>query len=373
MKIVATGGHLAPLLSVLEVLPKSTQVLVVGRKHTFEGDTNLSFEYRTAKELKIPFKSINTGRLQRVFTKYTVLSLLKIPLGFFQSFQIVKEFRPDIILSFGGYISLPVVLAGAIFRIPIVIHEQTLTFGLANKIASFFARKICISWETSRNFFPKEKTVLTGNPIRKYRVSNIKYYQASKEKLPLIYITGGSAGSHNINVLVEECLDKLLDHYLLIHQTGEAKEFGDFDRLQYKRRFLSKDKQERYFIAKFIEPHQVGTIIHQSDLVICRSGINTVTELIFHGKPALLIPLNKEQMANAVFLKKLGLGEILLKEKASGEMFFNLIQLMMANLSSYNQKKEGLGKLIKRDGAEKIVKILYDELETEKKKSAREF
>lgn len=377
MRILITGGHLAPVLAILKTLPKSCQVLVVGRKYTFEGDTSLSFEYRTLAILKVPVRPINTGRLQRKFTRHTISSLFKFPLGFLQSFRVVNDFKPDIMLSFGGYVSLPIVLAGVVLRIPVVIHEQTLGAGLANRIAAFFARKVCISWETSRNFFPKEKTVLTGNPVRKYQISNIKYFgrlsaeQISKEKLPLIYITGGSAGSHTINVLIENCLKELLKKFRIIHQIGDNFEFKDFDRLKRLRDGLDSTFKKRYIIAKFITPEAVGEVLRISDLVISRAGINTITELIFLGKPALLIPLNNEQMANAIFMKKIGLAEILLKEKLTGKMFLNLIQSMMSDLTFYNQRKEDAQKIIKQDAAEKIVKVLYDELEGKKKTSKR--
>ena len=128
-------------------------------------------------KLGIPFYAINTARLQRKFTKHTVPSLIKFPLGFIQSLKILRKIKPEVVLGFGGYISLPVVLAAAFLKIPIVIHEQTLEAGFANKIEAKFARKICISWQSSEKYFPKEKTVLTGNPLRQV-ILNSKIFQA---------------------------------------------------------------------------------------------------------------------------------------------------------------------------------------------------
>src|SRR6185437_3796515 len=140
---------------------------LVGREYAFEGDSALSLEYQTAKRLGLAFEPLTTGRIQRKFTKHTFGSLAKIPVGLTQAKKIITRFQPDIVLSFGGYVSVPVVLAAAANRVPIVIHEQTLQAGLANKIASRFAAKICISWEESAKYFPKNKIVLTGNPLRK--------------------------------------------------------------------------------------------------------------------------------------------------------------------------------------------------------------
>ncbi|MEK7451076.1 MAG: glycosyltransferase, partial [Patescibacteria group bacterium] len=164
MRVIIIGGHLSPALSIIEKLPKTDKVLFIGRKYVFEGDQALSLEYKTIQSLKIPFVNLITGRLQRKFTKHTIPSLLKLPYGFMRSILALIKFQPDVVLSFGGYLSFPVVLSAFLLRIPIVIHEQTLEAGLANKILSVFAKKICISWETSRKFFPKGKIVLTGNP-----------------------------------------------------------------------------------------------------------------------------------------------------------------------------------------------------------------
>src|SRR5690348_2431659 len=103
--VAGGGGHFAPALAVIEQLPKDVEVLVVGRKHAFEGDEALSFEYQTAKQLQIPFVPLTTGRLQRKLTRHTLASLAKIPAGYFQAVAIVKKFKPDVVLSFGGYVS----------------------------------------------------------------------------------------------------------------------------------------------------------------------------------------------------------------------------------------------------------------------------
>src|SRR3990167_11265609 len=164
MKMMIIGGHLSPALSVLDSLPKDWEILFVGRKYVFEGEKSLSLEYKIINHLKIPFEEISTGRLQRKFTKNTIPSLLKLPYGFFKSLRILKKFRPDAVLGFGGYLQIPIVFVAFFLKIPVVLHEQTLESGFSNKICSSIARKICISWESSFKFFPKKKTVLTGNP-----------------------------------------------------------------------------------------------------------------------------------------------------------------------------------------------------------------
>src|SRR3989339_499065 len=149
MKIIIIGGHLAPALSVLEALPKNTQVLFVGRKYALEGDNALSLEYNTITSLNIPFVGLNTGRLQRKITRFTLFSLLKLPFGIIKSFLILIDFKPDVVVGFGGYVSIPVTFCAFVLRIPVVIHEQTMEAGLTNRLVSRFAKKICISWDSS--------------------------------------------------------------------------------------------------------------------------------------------------------------------------------------------------------------------------------
>ena len=359
MKIVVVGGHLSPALAVIEALPKDTKILFIGRKYTFEGDKAFSLEYNTIRELNIPFAGISTGRLQRRFTRYTIPSLLKIPYGFVQAFFILYKFKPDVVLGFGGYLSLPVILCAYILRIPMVIHEQTLEIGLANKIASIFATKVCISWESSRNYFPKHKTILTGNPIRK--MENGKWKMENRQdSLPIIYITGGSSGSHFINTLIEKCVRQLLEAYVVIHQTGDSQEHKDFDRLyRLKTSFPSKLKN-RYVLKKFVDYKELGTIYRKSTLVITRAGINTVSELIFLGKPAILIPIgfsqNNEQLKNALLFKSQGFGEVLEQKYLTYDTLLQKIRDMLHNIGKYTKNKAGILKT--KDSAKKIVEIV---------------
>jgi len=365
MIAVGGGGHFSPALAVIEQMPKDWNILLVGREHAFEGDSALSLEYQTAKRLGLAFEPLTTGRIQRKFTKHTFGSLAKIPVGLAQAKKIITRFQPDIVLSFGGYISVPVVLAAAVSRVPIVIHEQTLHAGLANKVASRFAAKICVSWEESAKFFPKNKIVLTGNPMRKEFIQGTRDPGLGSRKdsrFPLIYITGGSGGAHGINVLVEGCLEKLLEKFTIIHQTGDAKEFGDYDRLENFRSSLPENLQKNYSLRKFIKPEEVWSIMEKADLVISRSGINTVTELLYLGKPCLLIPLpygqHNEQRTNAAFITRVGLGEVIDQLSTAPDDFFDKVSNMIAHADVYKRHKEESRQLIHHDAAKRIITVV---------------
>jgi UDP-N-acetylglucosamine--N-acetylmuramyl-(pentapeptide) pyrophosphoryl-undecaprenol N-acetylglucosamine transferase len=369
--VAGGGGHFAPALAVIEKLPKDWELLVVGRKYVFEGDQSLSLEYQTAKKLGIPFRPLTTGRLQRKFTRYTINSLLKIPIGLSQATAIISEFKPDVVLSFGGYVSVPICLAASILRIPLVIHEQTLDAGISNKLVAKFAKKVCISWEESRKFFPAEKTILTGNPLRKeFETGDMrtdKFNKAHSKAVtgePTIYITGGSSGSHAINTVVEGCIEKLLQKYNVIHQVGDSTQYKDFERLTKFRENLSIELKSGYRLVKFIEPSKVADYLNKADLVISRSGINTITELIYFGKPSILIPLpygqHQEQLKNANFMKKLGLAEVAEQKDLTPEKLHIKISEVFDKIDSYKKHIDIGKKLIDIDSADKIIEVIKD-------------
>ncbi len=363
MKIALIGGHLSPSLAVIDKISSDHTLIFYGRKHTFEGDTAVSLEYKVITEKNIPFISLRTGRLQRSLTRHTLPSLGKLPLGYFQSLKSLKNEGVDCVVSFGGYLSIPVCTAARTLHIPIVIHEQTTEAGFANKMVGKFASKVCISWESSRAFFPKEKIVLTGNPLRVYKDEKAYRILQTEKETPLLYITGGSSGSHVLNTLIEQSLPELLKKYRVLHQTGDAQEFKDYDRLVRLRDTLPTDLQKRYELHKFITPESVKSVLTSSSLVISRSGINTVTELLFFGVPSLLIPLptgqKNEQYTNAQFLKKVGSAEVLEQKDATAEALLDHVERIVHNRSYMENAVKGRS-LVRPDAAEKIVQVIID-------------
>jgi UDP-N-acetylglucosamine--N-acetylmuramyl-(pentapeptide) pyrophosphoryl-undecaprenol N-acetylglucosamine transferase len=380
MKILICGGHLTPALAVIDNLPNDAHVLYVGRKHALEGDSAVSLEYHTVSERKIPFVTLQTGRLQRKWTKHTIPSLLKLPKGFFHAFSIIKKYKPDVIVGFGGYISVPLCIAGWMQKIPVIIHEQTLEVGLANKILSPFATKICISWKNSEKFFPKHKTSLTGNPAISVIADFIKtchpeldsgssLYKIPKQvrhdnigNRPILVIVGGSLGSHAINILVEGCLEKLLQSFTIIHQTGAAKAYNDYDRLLERKETLPYALRKFYTLSQFIEPEKIITTFQKADLIISRAGINTVTTLLILNKPTLFIPLpvsqNQEQLKNAQFFADHGLGEVIEQSSLTSETMLSLVTAMLKNKKHYTNTKDLHELTIHKTAAKNIIEII---------------
>jgi UDP-N-acetylglucosamine--N-acetylmuramyl-(pentapeptide) pyrophosphoryl-undecaprenol N-acetylglucosamine transferase len=252
-------------------------------------------------------------------------------------------------------------LAAKSLNLPIIVHEQILGAGLANKIVGKFAQTICVSWQQSKKFFPQDKVVLTGNPMRKVETSDFKLPE-SAEKFPIIYITGGSGGSHAINVLIEGCMEHLLEKYLIIHQTGASTEFGDFARLEKRKSQLPVALQKRYIPRQFIDSSEVFSVLKKADLVVSRSGINTITELLALGKPCLFIPLpygqQHEQLTNALFVKQLGLAEVVEQKSLTAEKLGEVIEKMMNDLEIYKQHSQKAKDLLIPDATQKIIDLI---------------
>lgn len=365
-KIVITGGHVTPALAVIEELEKKQwQVYLFGRQYASETDKTISMEVELLREKNLTFIPITTGKVQRHWDKHTLISYLRIPIGFFQALIYLLKIRPRVILSFGGYLSVPVVFIGWLLRVPIITHEQTASFGLASKFNSFFANKIAISWSSSRKYFPQNKIVLTGNPIRKDILKfDKKIWQVFDfdEKLPLIFITGGNQGSHIINQTTQEIISQLVKDYNVFHQTGRLE--ADFDVLGKIRQKLPSKLRNRYHCKKYLDGQEIGTILNKSDLVVSRAGANIVTELATLGKPALLIPIPwayaDEQTKNAQILVEVGIAQILSQNQLTPKKLYQLINQTIKNLDQYKKNASQAKKLVKLDSAKEIVKLIED-------------
>jgi len=359
MKVALVGGHFSPALSILEFLQhRGDTVVVLGRKKTFEGQEDISLEYRICEEKKVPFYEIRASRLQRKFTRHTIPSLLKFFTGVHDAYQALKKTKPDIVLSFGGYLSIPIAFSAKVLGIPLVIHEQTQHAGLANKIAAKIAEKVLVTFPSSEKYFPKKKTVVTGNPLRK-EIFEIKKTQKVTPGKKILYVTGGSSGSHFINELIESVLPELVQEFTVIHQIGDGQAFHDFDTLDMVRNLLPEEVRSDYIMKQFVYPDEIGWILAYADLVIARSGVNTVLELIALKKISLLIPLPHgqagEQLANARLIKKLGLGDYKEQDEIERQLFLDLIHTLIKKSSQSSEKQ---GNSIPLDADIRIVKIL---------------
>lgn len=362
MKIIITGGHFSPAYSVLQKLRADNEILVMGRRYAFEGEKNETFEYKICKKINVPFLEINAGRLQRVLTKHTIPSLLRFPKGVYQALRILQKEKPDIVVTFGGYIGLSVAIAAYFTKIPVILHEQTQKAGLSSRLIARFASVVCISFDTSRPLFKGKNVVLTGNPIREEILTFKESIFLSKDR-PVIYITGGSTGSHAINTRIKEILPELLRNYKVFHQTGNSLEYNDYETLLAFKDSISKELSENYVLQQFFTPNEVASLLHNASLIISRAGINTVSELLAIGAVSLLIPLphgqSNEQLDNALLFKSTGLGEYLEQKKMTAKALLETVNDMMRKKEKYKSNKQKAFGLVHLNAVSLIIEQIY--------------
>jgi UDP-N-acetylglucosamine--N-acetylmuramyl-(pentapeptide) pyrophosphoryl-undecaprenol N-acetylglucosamine transferase len=364
-KILICGGHPTPALAVVDALKKehpTTELLFVGRKYAIESERTLSYEYKGCQLRGVRFLELQAGRITRLLTKSSILNMLYVPYGFLQGLFILLQEQPDAIVSFGGYIALPLAFWGWVLGKKVVTHEQTMKPGSANKLIGRFSEKIFVAFESVVSEFPKDKTEWIGNPVREVVFEKNELPFSLDESVPLLYVTGGSLGSHSINAHIFTLLPELLKRFAIIHQTGDIKEYGDFEKALALAKECEGQYPKRYIPVSHLSEFALGTIYDKSEFIIGRSGANTFFELIALQKPALFIPLpwsaNGEQKAHADFFVKNHMGEEFDQKNASSELL-KKIDGMHAKIKTYKRAFSSLPLQLKRDAAYTLVKALY--------------
>lgn len=357
-----TGGHHTSALPVINKIKErfpDIDIYWVGHKYSMIHDKNPTLEYREITSLGIPFFELKAGKFYKT---RNIGRLLKIPFGFFHAFYYLLRTKPDVILSFGGYIAAPVVVSGYFLGIPSITHEQTVVAGYSNKLISKFAKKVMISWDASRKYFPDNKIVYTGIPLRK-SISEIKSNSFSvNTDLPTIYISAGKTGSHIMNEVVLESLEALLKICNVIHQCGDNSVYEDYNSLKGKYEQVKNNVPGRYFLRKFILENEIGEAYSKANLLVSRSGAHTVSEIISLEKPSILIPIpwvsHNEQYENARMVCSYGLGEILEQNSLTSESLTKTVKHSLSNLNLYKIKNNKEEKFPKEDPADLIVNEL---------------
>lgn len=363
MKLVITGGHHTSALPVIKKLKEkdpNIEIFWIGHKHTLKGNKNETLEYIDIKNLEIPFFELKAGKFYKT---YDISRLAKIPFGFLQAAYYLLKIKPDVILSFGGYLAVPVVIVGNFFGIKTFTHEQTVVSGYANKLISRFVDKIFISWEKSRKYFPEEKVILSGLPIRpEISQVNTNNFELNNS-LPTVYITAGKTGSHVINATILKFLPDLLNSANLIHQCGDTSMYDDYNDLAKAYEQIKSNSPGKYYQRKFVLSDEIGEIFSKSDMLISRSGAHTISEILYLEKPALMIPIpwvsHNEQYENAKLISQLGLGEILNQDKLD-TAFLELFKKMLSDLQNYKLSDTSARELIHLDSSTIIANTILN-------------
>lgn len=345
--IVFTGGHHTSALVVARQLKKQGfAVIWYGHRYTMRGVKNLSLEYQQVRQAGIPFLDLLTGKIHQG----GVTGWLRFIRGFFQAVRLLRRDRPALIVSFGGYLAVPVVLAGWWLGIPAVTHEQTVTAGMANRFLQHFVKKIFLTWPESARFFPARKSQVVGLPLRP-EIINPAELSWFRRKKPLILITGGKQGAHIMNQTVFSALPLVLPDCNVLHQTGRTSTTDDWQQA----RKLQGELSQGYRAVDYLTDAQMGSALKQAACVVGRAGAHTVYELLVLGKPAVLVPLPfsfaQEQQRNAEKVVAAGLGEIIEQTELTPQ---RLVEAVAARVTAAGTKRT-----LPLDATQKMVQAIH--------------
>lgn len=349
-KIMMTGGgsagHVTPNLALIPKLKDlGYEIKYIGSKDGIEKEI--------INKENIPYFEISSGKLRRYFDVKNFSDPFKVAKGVMDAMKILSKEKPDVIFSKGGFVTVPVVMAASMKKIPVVSHESDLTPGLANKIAAPFCNKLCVTFPESLKYIKGDKGVLTGTPIREEllkgnRISGKNFCNFKQDKQVLMII-GGSLGSKVINENVRIIVKDLLKNFNIIHICGKGN-------LDESLKNLEGYKQFEYVSDEL--PHLMAL----ADIVISRAGANTIFELLALRKPHILIPLSAaasrgDQVLNAKSFNKSGYSNVIEEESLTSETLLSAIEDVTNNKMKYinNMNKSTIG-----NGVDNIIKVITD-------------
>ena len=347
-KIVLTGGgtagHVTPNIALIPALKKE------GYEIYYIGSHN-GIEKKLIEEYGIPYYGISSGKLRRYFDVQNFTDPFRVVKGLFDAKRIMKELKPDVVFSKGGFVSVPVVMAAKKCHVPAIIHESDMTPGLANKLSIPSAYKVCCNFPETVAYLPEGKAVLTGSPIRRElfdgnRLNGLDFCHFSINK-PVLMVIGGSLGSVAINKAVRNLLPELLKKYQVIHLCGKGNMEPSLEHIN------------GYVQFEYIKK-ELSDLMDAADVVISRAGANAICELLALKKPAILIPLpaassRGDQILNAQSFEKQGFSYLLKEEDMSDASLKDAIEYVFANRNGYI---EAMGKSPMNDAIRIIVSLI---------------
>jgi len=328
-------------------LSEGTEVLWVGSEGGMEAEL-------VARE-NLPYRGIRAAGVHGVSIKQLPGNLVKLWQGYRQSKQILKEFKPEVMMFTGGYVAIPMALAG--LKIRTLLFVPDIEPGMALKTLARFSDKIAVSVEESRKFFSKQERIeVTGYPLRQElmkwtKAEALAYFGFTSEK-PVILFTGGSSGARSINKAVIAILDELLKRYQVIHLTGHL----DWETVKG----ATADLPQNYQAFPYL--HEMGAAYAAADLVISRAGASVLGEYPYFGLPAVLVPYPyawRYQKVNADYLVERE-AAVLLEDQYLQSQLLNQIDSLVQDKARLEHMKRAMKELSEPQAAERIASLLHE-------------
>jgi UDP-N-acetylglucosamine--N-acetylmuramyl-(pentapeptide) pyrophosphoryl-undecaprenol N-acetylglucosamine transferase len=342
-----TGGSVTPILAIASAMArdyKNLKFIFVGTDSGPEKEMLLSL-----KNLEIEFLTLPAGKWRRYFSLNNFFDLFKIISAFFKSRKLLKDEKPDLIITAGSFASVPLVYAAACKKLPILVHQQDVKPGLANKLMAPFARIITVVFEKSLvDYGPK--AVLTGNPIiipeNLTWPEEVPEHFLGKDK-PLVLFIGGGTGALALNDLVFKTKDKLQEKARLVHLTGRGK--------------ISAEFSDNYIPLEFLDNKKVLALMQRADIVVSRCGLAVLTELSVLKKASILIPMPAtHQEDNAETFSRLKAAIVLNQNNLSVDEFTETIFNLLDDKNKRQELESNISHIMKRDAAASVAAIAWE-------------
>lgn len=341
-----TAGHVTPNIALLPKLrERNYDIHYIG---SYDG-----IERKLIEDMDIPYYGISSGKLRRYFDVKNFSDPFRVLKGYSQARRLMKQLKPDVVFSKGGFVSVPVVLAAKKKKVPVIIHESDMTPGLANKLSIPSAEKICCTFPETLGHLPEGKAVLTGSPIRREllfgnKLNALKFCNFTANK-PVLLVIGGSQGSVAVNDAIRGVLPELLKTFQVIHLCGKGKLDTSLTHL------------EGYIQFEYIK-EELADLFALADVCVSRAGANAICELLALRKPNLLIPLSAaasrgDQILNAESFENQGFSEVLTEDNLAPTILIPTILKLYENRSKYIAAME---KSAQGDAISKIVGLIEE-------------
>lgn len=353
LKVLLTGGgtlgSVSPLLSVADEIKKRCEKESRQVDFLWLGTWN-GPEEKIIKNKSIEFYKITSGKLRRYLAVKNIWSVFFLIHGLFQSIVKITRFQPSVIISAGSFVGVPVIWAGWLMRVPILVHQQDYRPGLANKLSTPFAKKITVAFEKSLQDFDASKVVWAGNPVRdelfkgdKKRAAEIFHLE---KDLPTVLIIGGGTGALKLNKLVAEAAPSLTEFCQIINITGLGRNVCDSFRRFHVYQLMVDKYKEALAVA---------------DIVVSRCGLGSLSELTQLAMPSILIPMpNTHQEDNVKpFIDKKA-AVVLNQKELTPEILSENIKRLLANKEKQKELAENIQKVIKSGAAKAITDIVFE-------------
>jgi len=366
-----SGGHIYPALAVATQLQKEYQaeILYLGSDDGLENEL--------APKAGFPIAIVKAGKLRRYVSWRTITGVARVPVGMAQAVGIVRKFRPHAAFTSGGYVAVPAGLAAWLNGVPLLMHQQDVPANLSNRLIAPLATRISVAFADSLAYFPARKTLQLGNPMRRAMLDmrEVSPQQARSIlggainwdgminrpsiEVPLLLVTGGSQGARHLNQVVCHALPDLLPHCQVLQISGK----GLFDETrELAERImadLNEEVKQRYRLVPYMDA-EMPAALQASDLVLCRSGASTLSELALLGKPSILVPLppaigSSPQEANAEMFHRRNAAEVIRDEDLKSQILVERVISILTSSTLLTSMAEAARALAKPQATQEIA------------------